>query len=142
MPMPDVVVSYERRDLFRVRIRDHRIWVDQPTGSGGDDAGPTPVELFVASLVSCVGFYAERFMRRHDIGADGLRVECDFEMSEIRPARVSAIDVRVILPAAFPEARREALLRVIDHCTVHNSLRETPAVRTSLSAGERMSAIS
>jgi len=60
---------------------------DQPHDAGGDDVGPTPTELFVTSLASCVGFYAERFLRRHRLPVEGLRVECEFEMGE-RPSRV------------------------------------------------------
>jgi putative redox protein len=39
---------------------------------GGGDVGPTPTELFVAGLASCVAFYARRYLRRHDIDAEGL----------------------------------------------------------------------
>src|SRR5262249_50973305 len=62
----------------------------------------------------------------------GLRVDCGFEMSEDRPARVTTIDLRLRLPAEFPEERRAALGRVIEHCTVHNTLRLGTEVRVGL----------
>jgi LmbE family N-acetylglucosaminyl deacetylase len=66
-------VDYRDGDRFDIRIRDHVVTVDQPTDVGGDDAGPTPTELFVAGLASCVAFYARRYLRRHKLDASGPR---------------------------------------------------------------------
>ena len=48
-------VTWQSEDRFDIQIRGHTITVDQPTEIGGDDVGPTPTELFVAGLASCVG---------------------------------------------------------------------------------------
>jgi uncharacterized OsmC-like protein len=132
--MSDITVRHEGGDRFGIDVRGHRVVVDQPADAGGDDSGPTPTELFVAGLSSCVAFYAERFLRRHDLPVHGLAVDCDFEMSEDRPARVVTVDLRVQLPEGFPEERRPALDRVIEHCTVHNTLRLGTEVRIGLVA--------
>ena len=130
--VPDVSVRHLDGDRFLIGIRGHEVLVDQPIEDGGEDRGPTPTELFVAGLASCVGFYAERFMRRHGLEVDGLTVDCDFEMSADRPARVAAVDLRVRVPAGFREDRLEALRRVVEHCTVENSIRQAPLVRLAL----------
>lgn len=69
--MSGLVVRHLEGDRFRVEIRGHAVEVDQPIEDGGDDKAPTPTELFAASLASCVGFYAERFLRRHDLPVEG-----------------------------------------------------------------------
>ena len=132
--MPAMRISYQQGDRFVARIGGHRVVIDQPEADGGEDWGPTPTELFVAGLASCVGFYAERFLRRHELPASGLEVECDFEMAEDRPARVGSIGLHVRLPYVLPEARREALQRVVEHCTVHNSIRTAPDVAIDIGA--------
>lgn len=48
---------------------------------------------------------------------------------EDRPARVAAIDVRLQLSPGFPEAKRDRLMAVVEHRTVHNSLVRLPDVR-------------
>lgn len=88
----------------------------------------------MAGLASCVGFYAERYLRRHDLPLGGLEVHCRFEMSEDRPARVRSVNLEVIMPADLTPDQRKALRRVAEHCTVHNSLREAPAVQIDLAA--------
>lgn len=134
--MAAIHIHHDGDDRFIVRVRNHAFIVDQPSDVGGSDLGPTPTELFVAGLATCVGFYAERFFRRHDLSAKGFAVECDFTMSDDRPARVTDIEVRVTLPDEFPDDRFEALQRVVEHCTVHNSLRSPPSVRTVLTVRE------
>jgi LmbE family N-acetylglucosaminyl deacetylase/uncharacterized OsmC-like protein len=121
-------VEHQGGDKFTIQIRGHAVTVDQPEDIGGEDTAPTPTELFVAGLVSCVAFYARRYLRRHHLDEDGLVVEASYEMGE-KPARVSGVDIQVIPPASLPEERRDAFLAVARHCTVHNSLEMPPEVR-------------
>ena len=130
--MPNLSVTHQNNDRFQLQVRGHRLTCDQPPADGGTDQGPTPTELFVASLAACVGFYARRFLARHHLDADGLRVEAAFTMSPDRPARVATITLRLLLPQPLEPNRRRALLAVVDHCTVHNSLRTPPEVRITL----------
>jgi len=124
-------VEYRGGDQFDINVRGHMISVDQPVRDGGDDTAPTPTELFIASLASCVAFYARRYLKRHDLPTDGLAVESTFEMGS-RPARVAGIDLRLILPEGVPPERLDALLAVASHCTVHNTLESTPDVSITL----------
>lgn len=124
-------VEHRGDDRFDIRVRGHEVSVDQPVADGGDDTAPTPTELFVVSLASCIAFYARRYLARHGLPADGLVVESTFEMGA-RPARVAEIDVRLILPEGVPAGRRDALLAVAEHCTVHNTLTTPPEVRITI----------
>ena len=92
-------------DRFAIALRGHEIMVDQPADVGGTDIGPTPTELFVAGLVSCVAVYAGRFLARHGVCAEGLRVDADWEMGEGSPARVGCVTIRITAPPALPASR-------------------------------------
>lgn len=138
--MADIRVRHEQGDRFRIAVRGHEVIVDQPIDDGGGDTGPTPTELFVAGLGSCIAFYAGRYLRRHGLPMDGMGVECDLSFAADRPARVSHIDVSVVLPEAFPAERRPGLLSVVEHCTVHNSIRQPPEVAITLRSDERAAA--
>ena len=130
----DIRVRHEQGDRYRVTIGAHAMTVDQPdTG----DAGPTPTDLFVASLAACVAHYAGRFFARHGISPEGFGVDCAFEMAEGRPARVGSVDLRLMLPAAFPEELSDRLRAVVEHCTVHNSITQAPEIRIDLDAAAR-----
>ncbi|MFI7208799.1 OsmC family protein [Micromonospora aurantiaca] len=121
-------VRFAAGESYEVAVRGHRLLVDQPPEAGGDDAAPTPTELFVASLATCVAFYAGRYLTRHGLDRDGLGVSVTYRMAADRPARVAGIRLSLRLPHGFPQARTQALLAVASHCTVHNSLVSPPTV--------------
>jgi uncharacterized OsmC-like protein len=129
--MSDISVRYERDDRFTINIRGHEVVVDQPIEDGGGDEGPTPSELFVASLAGCIGFFAERYLVRHNIPTEGLGVDARYEYSKEAPSRVAFIELQLAIPEAFPESNLPALMKVVEHCTVHNTLRQAPEVRIS-----------
>ena len=119
-------------EAYEVRVRGHRVVVDQPAAAGGQDSAPTPTELFAASLASCVAFYAGRFLTRHGYSRDGLAVSAEYEMASDRPARVSSVRLAVHVPADLPPERWAALRAVASHCTVHNSLASPPSITIDL----------
>ncbi|SRR6266545_4466036 len=133
-----LTVTHLYGDAFEIEVRGHHLTVDQPVDAGGADLGPTPTELFAASLAACVGFYAGRFLRRHGLATEGLEVHCEATMSSELPARLAAVTLRLAGLPALPERRRAALLAVVDHCTVHNSIRHAPQIRIELAAGRHV----
>ena len=130
----ELIVDSLGGDRHRITVRGHRIVVDQPEDAGGFDAGPTPVELFVASLAACVGHYARRALGPQSPGAT---VRCTWEMSASPPWRVADVDIHVDLPAGTSAARYAAVQRAVTHCTVHNSLVDAPNVSIEISAPAR-----
>jgi putative redox protein len=124
--------EYESDDKFSISIGGHQVAVDESVEDGGTDSAPTPVELFVASLAACMAITARRYLSRHGIPPKGLRVEADFAMSQDLPRRVGSIRVRIRPPAGFPRRRAKAMLAVVERCTVHNSISESPAIRVEL----------
>jgi len=134
--MDPIKVRPEGGDRYRIAIRGHEVTVDQPVDDGGTDAGPTPTELFVAGLASCIAFYGGRYLRRHGISERGFEVDAAFAFAD-RPARVGGIELAVRLPQGFRPGRRSAFLAVLEHCTVHNSIVSTPLIQIALDAGDR-----
>jgi uncharacterized OsmC-like protein len=127
-----VTVVHLDGEAYEIEVRGHRTRVDQPADLGGNDSAPTPTELFVASLASCVAFYAGRYLTRHGYARHGLAVHTDFDMATDRPARVAAIRITIQVPDGLPTERRAALAAVASHCTVHNSLTIPPPVTITL----------
>ena len=121
-------VTHLGGDAFAIDVGEHRVVVDQPVAAGGEDRGPTPTDLFVGSLASCAAFFARRFLRRHVPADTALEVDCVFEMSDERPARVREVVLTVQVGTTLPEDVRAGVLRAVEQCTVQNSLRTAPAL--------------
>jgi uncharacterized OsmC-like protein len=129
--MTAIRVTHLEHDRYRVDIRHHSLVVDQPPPGGGDE-GPTPTELFVASLASCAAHYVGRFVARRPALDQRFAVECDYEMSTIGPHRVSAVELRIALADEVSPDVADAIVRSAEHCTVRSSIEVPPDVRVSV----------
>lgn len=133
--MARMTVRHLRGDAFDIDIRGHSLVVDQRF-AGHDERGPTPVELFVASLAACAAHYAHRYLSDSDRPHQGMTVECDWLMRAGTPPAVGSVRLRVVTPAPLPAHARRELLAAIDGCTVQNSIRPPlPAVSVELDDG-------
>ncbi|MGH9248572.1 MAG: OsmC family protein [Acidimicrobiales bacterium] len=123
-----IMVVHIAGDAYAADVRGHEVRVDQPLDLGGTDTAPSPSELFVVSLASCVTFYGGRFLERHGLSRTGFGVRADYRMADGPPARIASINLRVIVPAGLPVGLVAPLRAVVTHCTVHNTLRDPPVV--------------
>ena len=96
--MPAIQVTHELNACYRVAVGGHQLTIDQPAAAGGDDRGPTPLQLLVAGLVACTAHYAGTYLDRRGLSREGLLVDGDFDMAEDKPPRVAAMSVTITPP--------------------------------------------
>jgi len=101
------------------------ILTDQPVEAGGSGSAPTPFDLFLASIGTCAGLYALKFFRQRNLDTEGLALKLTPGRDETGK-RVSRVRLEILLPSAFPEKYREAILRAVDQCTVKRHIFEPP----------------
>jgi putative redox protein len=113
-----------RRDGARLRhtvhVRDHQLVVDELPDSGGDDAGPDPLELLAVSLASCTAITVEMYAARKgwDIG----HIEVDAEYSPAERGCPTKFQLVMRLPDDLPEDQVEKLQVIAAKCPVHRAL--------------------
>lgn len=106
---------------------------DQSRAEGGEASAPSPFALFQASLATCAGYYVLAFCRRRSLPTAGLRL-----LQRTRPdpqsGMLATVELDIVVPPAFPEKHREALVRAAEQCTVKKHLERPPSfqVRTVL----------
>jgi uncharacterized OsmC-like protein len=122
-----LTVAFHGQTRFELSNGRHAVTMDQPKEDEGEDAGMSPVELFVASLAGCVGYFVARYCGRHGIPAEGFRIDTEWSMSE-HPHRVGHIQLHLHFPTGFPSSQRERLLKVAHGCTVHQSIIYAPTI--------------
>jgi len=120
----NLTVAHHSGTRFDIIAGAHTVITDQPVEDGGADAGMGPVELFVGSLASCVGYFVGRYCARHGIPRDGLKVDAEWAMAE-GPHRVGQISLSICLPQPLTPEHRDRLLKVAHGCTVHQSITAT-----------------
>lgn len=112
-------------------FKGHTIRTDQPERAGGDDSGPAPFDLFLASIGTCAGYYAMMFCKQRDIELDGMKLRLE-PVRDPERRRLSTIKLHLELPEGFPEKYRSAIVRSIDQCAVKRHIVEPPEFVTEV----------
>ena len=116
-----IIVTHEGGLAFAAQVGSHRIITDQSRRGGGDDRGPSPIELLGASLGSCIALYVQQFCYARGLPHEGLRVEVE-QFGATNPNRIGKFVARVVLAHELPEQYVAMLERVAQSCPAHNTL--------------------
>jgi putative redox protein len=120
------ITTYYKGDMrFEAVMGEHRLVIDAPASIGGTGRGPTPPELFVTSLGSCVAAFVAHYCEQVGLETTDLSVDVGFEQAEGRadcPTCLVDFEVVINLPHAEAGAREQAIRRVAEHCPVHETV--------------------
>lgn len=105
--------------------KDFTVLSDQPLAAGGQNAAPSPFDLFLVALGNCAGYFALRFCQQRELSTEGLKLTLETERDAERH-RLSRVRIVIHLPQDFPEKYRSAILRATDQCTVKRTLLDPP----------------
>jgi putative redox protein len=120
--MSVMTTFYKGNMLFETKMGNHMLQIDVPASMGGSDRGPTPPEIFIASLGSCVGAFVAQYCERNGLDAQNMTVDVVFDKAD-NPTRLINLKVKVNLPNAECQGQRsEAVKRVAAHCPVHETI--------------------
>ena len=125
-------ITYNSGMRFDAQTHSHTIIVDQPKSDGGQDAGPTPPELFVASLGTCIGVYALWFCQKRKIPYEGMKIAINWSKSTTPPARIDLIEAKIELPQGCPEEHKKHFIESVEKCLVHNSIMQAPEIEITV----------
>lgn len=131
--MPTLIVRHEGGMCSSMNVRGHKVLADVPPEMGGEDRGPTPVDLLAGSLGTCIAFYVARWCQQAGIPHAGFEVELEY-VHDREAHCVPVMKAAVRMPAGFPAERLAALQKVAEACTVHNTLCRLPQIEIEVGA--------
>ena len=138
--MGKITTFYKGDMLFESQMGNHKLTIDVPPAMGGSDRGPTPPEVFIASLGSCVGAFVANYCAKSGIDATDLSVDVSFDKAD-NPTRLINLEVTIFLPHGECKNRRQALQRVAEHCPVHETIETMEAVAMKIMDKTEMSTV-
>ena len=127
----NIAVSFPGGVAVNAKVGGHVVRTDQPAPHGGGTTA-SPFDLFLASIATCMGFYALRFCQEREIATEGLGLSLETVRDEAKK-RVATIRVALTLPSGFPEKYGDAIRRAVDQCAVKKHMVEPPAFELSVS---------
>jgi uncharacterized OsmC-like protein len=87
-----VVIESTGKVGCRAVVGGHAVAFDQPANvPGGEDRGPSPLDLMAASVAACAHDFAAAYLHGRAISPQGLAVEAVWEKEQARMAIVSVI---------------------------------------------------
>jgi uncharacterized OsmC-like protein len=131
-----VKINVESRGAVasRVTLGSHELVFDQPsTVPGGEDRGPSPLDVMAATVGACAHYFAAAFLSARKLPVEGLRVEVEAEKVREPQPRFGRLSLRVILPATTPEQYRPQIERAVRNCPAYGTLVHPPELELSFS---------
>lgn len=98
-------------------VRNHVISVDGSAEEGGNDAGPSPHDLYDAALGACKALTIIWYARRKNIPVEDVQVSIERDATEERQG-VYRLAASVSLSGDLSDAQRQELLAVAEKCPV------------------------
>jgi uncharacterized OsmC-like protein len=122
----EVSATYLGGSKFEAEARGHRVICDQPVDNGGADEGMTPPEFLLASLATCAGYYAMRYLRTRGLPTEGIKIRVTAQKAA-QPARLASFAIEVTAPGVY-ERHEAGLFRALKACLIHNTLTGGPKI--------------
>ena len=140
--MTEVIVSESKEGIYaqNIKIGEHVITVDEPKDKGGNDLGPSPYELLLASLGACTSITLRMYANFKNIPLEKIIVSLTHEKAYVEDCKNctnenSKIDhvQRVIeLQGDLNPEQLAKLIDVANKCPVHRTLTSGISITTKL----------
>lgn len=115
-------------------LDDLMVKTDQPREDGGEGSAPSPFDLFLASLGTCIGYYVLSFCQKNNIPTQNITLSASMDWNP-QQHLVEQCNITIKVPADFPEKYNNAVIKAADACTVKRHLQNPPKIGIKLSRG-------
>ncbi len=102
----------------RISIREHVLVADVDTAAGGEDAGPSPHDLYDSALGACKALTLLWYAKRKQIPVDDIQVEVQRDDSGVREG-VYRLKTLIAITGDVTDAQRAELLNAAGKCPIH-----------------------
>jgi putative redox protein len=106
--------------VHEVEIGGHRVIVDEPRETGGDDEGASPLEMLAVSLAACTAITIEMYAKHKGWDIGHVEVSAEFIPAERGAPTKFKLNMR--LPAGLSPEQVERLSVIAAKCPVHRAL--------------------
>ena len=124
-------IYFKKKKQVFAEMGEFTIKTDQAEKSGGDNEFPEPLQMFLASIGTCVGVTVKNFCDQREIDTSQIEIE---QKNKFHPEKkiIDEMKIKISVPPDFPEKYENALIKSAESCAVKRHLREDIKVKTSI----------
>jgi putative redox protein len=116
----------------RISIREHTLTADVDVATGGEDAGPSPHDLYDSALGACKALTLLWYAKRKQIPVDDIQVVVERDDSDVKNGTYR-LKTSIAITGDVSEAQRAELLTVAGKCPIHKLMTQiTTEIETVL----------
>jgi putative redox protein len=142
MPRNVSVTSGPLKYAQNVSIGPHVLRSDELTDVGGNDEGPNPHELLIASLGACTNITVQMYAQRHQYPLKGVQTALSYARvpaknppdTDAKFEMVERIEMDLSFAGDLSEEQRDRLLEIAQRCPIHRLLAPQVQIQTRLLA--------
>lgn len=120
----------------------HTFLADEPSSVGGQDLGPTPYDLLLASLGTCTAMTLRMYSNRKKWDLKEITVHLshgkdyavDCESCEDDKSKIDVITKSIEVDGNLDESQKNRLLEIADRCPVHRTIMGKIEIRSHLAS--------
>ncbi len=122
----EILVTEKNRQFTRnIYSAEHQLTADEPVGIG-DNLGPSPYELLLASLGSCTSMTMRMYANKKKLDLDNIEVRLYYEREHYDDCKASGhiekIIKRIKLEGNLDDKEKDKLLAIAEKCPVNKML--------------------
>lgn len=125
----EISVGFPGGKVVQGEIAGFKVTTDQSVEQGGTGTAPNPLQYFLLSMATCMGYFAAEFCRKRGISTESMSLRVKAARAEGSKI-FNQFDVLLKVSPDFPEKFIGAVARSMEQCAVKQHLRDDIAVST------------
>jgi putative redox protein len=113
-----IIRNHQHSMSHTVRIRAHEFTIDASAAEGGNDAGPSPHDLYDAALGACKALTVLWYAQRKHIAVEGIEVHVERDASQERQG-LYRLQTTLKVTGQLSDGQKQELLVAAGKCPVH-----------------------
>jgi ribosomal protein S12 methylthiotransferase accessory factor len=123
----DMEIRFPGGKKVEALFNDFMVKTDQPVVDGGSGSAPSPFDLFLASIGTCIGYYVLSFCQKNNIPTEKMKLIARFQRNPTTHL-VENIHIDIQVPQEFPQKYTNAVIKASGVCAVKRHLEQPPQI--------------